>query len=171
MSSKVTRFWFPALLAAAAGTATVAAVPWSTGSAHKPRVVVEAERAQISSFVHMPSSPLPTDGKPHEFTVTYQNTSKTDQTVSPQMLVESSDHGPYLHPTDIKLERRTDPGPDNGHSQWQTVRTPTQTGTLYTDLPSAERVLHPGDTLTQTYRLLANRDAQGTVDPLVALYS
>jgi hypothetical protein len=51
------------------------------------------------------------------------------------------------------------------------VETASQTGTLFTDLTSAQRTLHPGQTLTQVYRItVVDPDAQGTVQPRIALY-
>ncbi|MFE9440400.1 hypothetical protein ACFYO2_15565 [Streptomyces sp. NPDC006602] len=47
-------------------------------------------------FVDLPASPLAADGQSHEVTVTYRNESSADQTVAPQLLVESPDAGPFL---------------------------------------------------------------------------
>ncbi|WP_406441298.1 signal peptide protein [Streptomyces sp. NBC_01613] len=118
-----------------------------------------------TDFVDLPTSPLSADSASHEFTVTYRNESSADRTVAPQLLVESPDEGPFLTPADIKLERRTT------HGCWEAVQVGTQSGTLFTDLSTAQRTLHAGDTLTQVYRLtVVNPQAKGTVAPRVALY-
>ena len=118
-----------------------------------------------TAFVDLPTSALPADSARHEFTVTYRNDSSADRTVAPQLLVESPDAGPFLTPSDIRLERRKADG------CWETVQVGTQTGTLFTDLSTARRTLHAGETLTQVYRLtVVNPQAKGTVAPRVALY-
>jgi hypothetical protein len=116
-------------------------------------------------FVDLPTSPLPADTTQHEFTATYRNGSSTDRTVAPQLLVQSPDAGPFLKPSDVKVERRT----ATGH--WESIRLGTQTGTLYTGLSTAQRTLHPGATLTEHYRLtVTTPEAEGTVQPRVALF-
>ncbi|MCT9075183.1 hypothetical protein [Streptomyces fulvoviolaceus] len=125
----------------------------------------EQAPATPTAFVDLPTSPLPTDGEQHEVTVTYRNDSSADRTVAPQLLVESADAGPFLTPADIKLERRT------AHGCWEAVQVGTQTGTLFTDLPAAQRTLRAGETLTQVYRLtVVNPQAKGTVAPRLALF-
>ncbi|MEV7930197.1 signal peptide protein [Kitasatospora sp. NPDC088264] len=116
------------------------------------------------SFVGLPDRPLPSDHAAHPMTVTYRNDSSADRTVAPQILVESPDDGPFLAPTDIKLEVLT-----GGH--WRTVRLASQTGTLYTDLTRAKLVLHSHHTLTQRYRLTVVKAGPGTVQPRIALYA
>ncbi|MEV7773484.1 signal peptide protein [Kitasatospora sp. NPDC086791] len=115
------------------------------------------------AFVDLPSSPLPTDHAAHRITVTYRNPTAADQTVAPQILVESPDHGPFLGPADVKLEVLS-----GGH--WRTVPLASQTGTLYTPLTSAKLVLHGHHTLVQRYRLTVLEPSPGTVQPRVALY-
>jgi hypothetical protein len=116
-------------------------------------------------FVDLPTSALPADSQRHKFTVTYRNESSADRTVAPQLLVESPDAGPFLDPADVKLERRT------AHGCWEAVEVGSQTGTLFTDLPTAQRTLHAGETLTEVYRLtVLDPEAKGTVHPRVALY-
>ncbi|MFF4500201.1 signal peptide protein [Streptomyces sp. NPDC001401] len=118
-----------------------------------------------TSFVDLPTSALPAAGSQHVFTVTYRNDSSADRTAAPQLLVESPDAGPFLAPSDIKLERLKADG------CWEAVQVGTQTGTLFTDLSTAQRTLHAGETLTQVYRLtVVNPQAKGTVAPRVALF-
>ncbi|GAA4064699.1 signal peptide protein [Streptomyces shaanxiensis] len=118
-----------------------------------------------TDFVDLPTSALPADSEPHEFTVTYRNDSTAARTVAPQLLVTSPDAGPFLTPADVRLERRT------AHGCWEPVQVGTQTGTLFTDLTTAQRTLPAGETLTQVYRLtVVDPEAKGTVAPRVALY-
>jgi hypothetical protein len=117
-----------------------------------------------TDFVNLPTSPLRADS-PQEFTVTYRNTTSTPTTVAPQLLVTSPDSGPFLAPSDIEVERRT------GHGCWVAVPLGSQTGTLFTDLVGAERVLGAGETLKERYRVtVLDPEAGGTVEPRVALY-
>lgn len=140
----------PAAAAAPSGAATVA-------QAQQPAVPVD--------FVDLPATPLVADGRPHDVTVTYRNDSPADRTVAPQLLVASPDAGPFLTPADVLVEQRT------AHGCLRPVPVATQTGTLFTDLTSAQRTLHPGEKLTQVYRItVVNPGAQGTVLPRVALY-
>jgi hypothetical protein len=149
---------------AAAGTATAAAPQRTTAAASAP--AAEQPPAVPVDFVDLPTSPLPSDSRPHRFTVTYTNETSADVTVAPQLLVESPDAGPFLAASDIKLERRT------AHGCWVTVQPGSQTGTLYTDLSTAQRTLHAGETLTQVYRLtVLDPRAEGTVHPRVVLYA
>ncbi|MET7733952.1 signal peptide protein [Streptomyces sp. NPDC005402] len=138
--------------AAAAPTTTAAAV-----RAQQPAVPVD--------FVDLPTSALVADGEQHQVTVTYRNDTAADRTVAPQLLVESPDAGPFLTPSDVVVEQRT------AHGCWRPVRTASQTGTLFTDLTTAQRTLHAGQTLTQVYRItVVDPDAQGTVQPRIALF-
>jgi hypothetical protein len=106
------------------------------------------------------------DGEQHQVTVTYRNDTAADRTVAPQLLLESPDAGPFLEPSDVVVERRT------AHGCWRPVPTASQTGTLFTDLTTAQRTLHAGRTLTQVYRItVTNPAAQGTVLPRIALYN
>ncbi|MFD9136496.1 signal peptide protein [Streptomyces bottropensis] len=118
-----------------------------------------------TGFVDLRTRPLPADSRQHTFTVTYRNDAATDRTVAPQLLVVSPDTGPFLSPSDITLEHRQTDG------CWETVKVGTQTGTLFTDLSTARRTLHPGQTLTEVYRLtVITPHAKTTVAPRVALY-
>ncbi|MGW2523728.1 signal peptide protein [Streptomyces sp. NPDC001617] len=124
-----------------------------------------AASAAPVDFVDLTASPLPAAAKPHTFTVTYHNDSAADQVVAPQILVESPDAGPFLSPSDVELERQKADG------CWTAVRLGSQTGTLFTDLSTAQRTLHPGETLTERFRLtVTNASAAGTVQPRIALY-
>ena len=126
----------------------------------------EQAPAILTDFVDLPTSGLAADSAAHEFTVTYRNDSSADRTVAPQLLVESPEAGPFLAPSDIRLERRKADG------CWEAVQVGSQTGTLFTDLSTARRTLHAGETLTQVYRLtVVNPLAKGTVAPRVALYN
>jgi hypothetical protein len=147
---------------AMAGPAMAATQPAGAGA---PAVSQEQAPAVPTDFVDLPTSSLPADSAQHEFTVTYRNDSSADRTVAPQFLVESPDAGPFLAPSDIKLERLKADG------CWEAVQVGTQTGTLFTGLSTAQRTLHAGETLTQVYRLtVVNPQAKGTVAPRVALY-
>ncbi|MFD9038982.1 signal peptide protein [Streptomyces bottropensis] len=118
-----------------------------------------------TGFVDLRTRPLPADSRQHTFTVTYRNDAATDRTVAPQLLVVSPDTGPFLSPSDITLEHRQTDG------CWEAVEVGTQTGTLFTDLSTARRTLHPGQTLTEVYRLtVITPHAKTTVAPRVALY-
>ncbi|MEV0639392.1 signal peptide protein [Streptomyces sp. NPDC050619] len=170
MSSKNSRLRvaFVALVVGLAGLAAAGPAAAATHQDIPPAATAPGEQAPpvLVDFVDLAASPLPADSEKHEFTVTYRNESLVDQTVAPQLLVESPDAGPYLDPSDVKLERRT------AHGCWKTVQMGTQTGTLYTDLVTAQRTLHPGQTLTRVYRLtVTNPEAVGTVQPRVALYA
>ncbi|MCX5055551.1 MULTISPECIES: hypothetical protein [unclassified Streptomyces] len=148
--------------------------PATTGpalAATQPTVAAASTSSQVhasavpTGFVDLAARPLPADGERHEFTVTYRNDATADRTVAPQLLVVSPDAGPFLAPSDITLERRTADG------RWEAVRVGTQTGTLFTDLSAARRVLHAGETLTEVYRLtVVGPQATGTVQPRVALF-
>ena len=141
---------------AAAGPA-VAAPTAAAVRAQQPAVPVD--------FVDLPASALVADGEQHQVTVTYRNDTAADRTVAPQLLLESPDAGPFLAPSDVVVEQRT------AHGCWRPVGTASQTGTLFTDLTSAQRTLHAGETLTQVYRItVTNPAAQGTVLPRIALY-
>lgn len=116
-------------------------------------------------FVDMPASPLAAGPQAHDYTVTYRNSSSTDQIVAPQLLVESPNAGPFLKPSDIKVQQLTSTG------RWRTVRLASQTGTLYTDLSHVKHRLHSGETLTQRYRLVVlTAGAAGTVAPRAAIF-
>ncbi|WP_416975439.1 signal peptide protein [Streptomyces sp. 4F14] len=156
-----------ALLAALAGglaTATPALAAPAAPAATP--ITAAAEPAPVPvDFVDQAGSALPTDGKSHEFTVTYANTTASDLIVAPQLLLVSPDSGPFLKPVDVKLELRKADG------CWSAVTPGTQTGTLYTDLVTAQRTLAPGETLTQVYRLtVTSPGAVGTVQPRVVVY-
>ncbi|PAZ14098.1 signal peptide protein [Streptomyces sp. SA15] len=150
---------------ALAGPAAAATHQTSTASATAATAPQDEAPLIPVDFVDLPTSALPADSKRHKFTVTYRNESSADQTVAPQLLVESPDAGPFLNPSDVKLERRT------AHGCWEAVEVGSQTGTLFTDLTTAQRTLHAGETLTEVYRLtVLNPEAEGTVHPRVALY-
>ncbi|WP_307179937.1 signal peptide protein [Streptomyces africanus] len=137
----------------------LAAPPAATAAASQTQ-----EPAVPTDFVTLPASPLRADG-PQQVTVTYRNPTPTTTTVAPQLLVTSPDTGPFLSPSDVKVERRT------GHGCWMPVRLGSQTGTLFTDLVGAQRALGAGETLKERYRVtVLNPRAGGTVEPRVALY-
>ncbi|WP_411152288.1 signal peptide protein [Streptomyces sp. A30] len=167
MSSKNSRLRiaFLAVVVGLAGLAT--AGPAAAATTQHTAAAVSSVPAEpvLVDFLDLPTAPLVADGEQHEFTVTYRNESSADQTVAPQLLVESPDAGPFLEPTDITVERRTPGG------CWKAVELGSQTGTLYTDLATAQRTLHAGDTLTAVYRVtVTDPEAEGTVHPRVALY-
>ncbi|MER7578779.1 signal peptide protein [Kitasatospora sp. NPDC097691] len=149
-----------AALPAAAFTLPTPAVAAVAPAVSGPQAVAVAVP---TSFVDLPSRPLPTDHAPHRITVTYRNPTAADQTVAPQILVESPDDGPFLSPANVKLEVLS-----GGH--WRTVPLGSQTGTLFTSLTSAKLVLHGHHTLTQHYRLTVLKASPGTIQPRVALY-
>ncbi|MFE6620749.1 signal peptide protein [Streptomyces sp. NPDC057740] len=153
--------------AAAAGPAAAATTPQATPqtSTATSTALPGQTPAIPTEFVDLSTSALVADAASHEVTVTYRNDSSADRTVAPQLLVESPDGGPFLKPADVRVERRTATG------CWETVELGTQTGTLYTDLVTAQRTLHAGDTLTEVYRVTAlSPEAEGTVHPRIALY-
>jgi hypothetical protein len=132
------------------------------GAAASPQVRTPAAPVH---YLDEPAGSLQADGEQHEFTVTYRNDTAQDRTAAPQLLVVSPDGGPYLAPSDVLLERLTADG------SWEPVQVGSRTGTLFTDLPGARRTLHPGERLTEVYRLtVVEPSAEGTVQPRVALY-
>ncbi len=140
---------------ALAGISAVAAVALTPGLAmaattgvRTPAVIQVQQDAPVYDFVDLPTLPVAQDHRAHEFTVTYRNGSGQHMKVAPQVLVESADNGPFLKPADVWLQRLN---PATGH--WHTVQLGTQTGTLYTSIPAAERPLYPGHTLSVRYRL------------------
>ncbi|MDC0769509.1 hypothetical protein [Streptomyces sp. HD] len=148
---------------AMAGPAMAATQP--TGASRSTAATQQQAPAAPTGFVGLPTSRLPADAQQHEFTVTYRNGSAADRTVAPQLMVQSPDAGPFLAPSDIRLERRT------AHGCWEDVQVGAQTGTLFTDLTTAQRTVRAGETLTQVYRLtVVDPEAKGTVTPRVALY-
>ncbi|MEU6177633.1 signal peptide protein [Streptomyces coeruleorubidus] len=169
MSSKNSRIRVALLAAVVAVTGLATAGPALAATpAVTAAVTVTSSQAQDpaipTDFVDLPTSPLRA-GAPQEFTVTYRNATPTPTTVAPQLLVTSPDSGPFLTPTDIRVERRT------GHGCWVSVPLSSQTGTLFTDLVGAQRVLGAGETLDERYRVtVLNPEAGGTVEPRVALY-
>ncbi|MET9678819.1 signal peptide protein [Streptomyces coeruleorubidus] len=171
MSSKNIRIRVALLAAFVAVTGLATAGPaLAAAPAVTDAVTVTSSRAQApdpaipTDFVNLPASPLRV-GAPQEFTVTYRNTTSAATTVAPQLLVTSPDTGPFLAPSDLKVERRT------GHGCWVTVPLGSQTGTLFTDLVGAQRVLGAGETLKERYRVtVLDAEAVGTVEPRVALY-
>lgn len=150
------------LAAAALGLATAAPAL----AAPAPAVTAPAATTPVPvDFVEQTATPLPSDAARHEFTVTYTNTTAAPQLVAPQLLVTSPDAGPFLAPADIKLERRTVDG------CWREVVPGSQTGTLFTELTSAQRTLAAGETLTETYRVtVLKKGAVGTVVPRTVIY-
>ncbi|MFI7015423.1 signal peptide protein [Streptomyces sp. NPDC050164] len=169
MSSKNSRIRVALLAAVVAVTGLATAGPALAATpAVAAAVTVTASQAQEpaipTDFVDLPTSPLRADA-PQEFTVTYRNNTPTPTTVAPQLLVTSPDAGPYLAPSDVKVERRT------GHDCWMAVQPGSQTGTLFTDLVGAQRTLGAGEQLKERYRVtVVNPEARGTVLPRVALY-
>ncbi|MFI6855601.1 signal peptide protein [Streptomyces sp. NPDC050416] len=122
------------------------------------------EPAVPTGFIDLPTGPLRPEGS-QEVTLTYRHTTQTPTTVAPQLLLTSPDTGPFLSPSDVRVERRT------GHGCWVPVRLGSQTGTLFTDLVGVRRTLGAGETLRERYRVTAlNPKAGGTVEPRVALY-
>ncbi|MFJ8627091.1 signal peptide protein [Kitasatospora sp. NPDC093550] len=157
------------LFGRALALAALAALPATAFTVPSPAVAAVAsapEAAAVTapiSFVELPSSPLPSDHAAHRIVVTYRNGTGADQTIAPQILVESPDAGPFLAPGNVKLEALT-----GGH--WRTVPLASQTGTLYSSLTSAKLVLHSHHTLTQYYRLTVLKVSPGTVVPRVAVF-
>ncbi|MEU4118823.1 signal peptide protein [Kitasatospora sp. NPDC028055] len=152
----------PAATAATATTATTA----TTGSTGRTATASGPAAAAPVRFVDLPNSALPTDRAPHQITFRYRNDTPKDQTVAPQILVESPQRGPFLSPSDIRLELRGTDG------SWHTVPLASQTGTLYTALIPAKIVLHSGHTLTESYRItVLHSPARGTVEPRIAVYA
>ncbi|MFI9363189.1 signal peptide protein [Kitasatospora sp. NPDC053057] len=125
-----------------------------------------AANAAPVRFFDLPDTPLPSDRAPHRITFSYRNDAPTDRTIAPQILVESPQRGPFLDPSDIRLEQLGSDG------RWHTVPLASQTGTLYTGLIPAKIVLHSHHTLTERYRItVLHAPAQGTVEPRIAIYA
>lgn len=151
---------------AAAGPAAAATPQTQTPTITATSTAPTSQAPAIpTEFVDLPTSTLVAGNAGHEVTVTYRNESSADRTVAPQLLVESPDAGPFLNPSDVRVERRTVTG------CWEAVNLGSQTGTLFTDLTTAQRTLHAGATLTEVYRVTAlDPAAEGTVHPRVALF-
>ncbi|MGW0845569.1 signal peptide protein [Streptomyces sp. NPDC002787] len=166
MSSKNSRLRVAFLAVAVAAAGLALAGPAAAATPQATTVSTASQTSAIPvDFVDLATSPLTADGESHEVTVTYRNDSAAERTVAPQLLVESPDAGPFLDPSDVKVERRTAGG------CWRSVDLGSQTGTLFTDLTTAQRTLRAGETLTQVYRLtVTDPAAVGTVHPRVALY-
>ena len=166
--SKSTRRLKIAFISVAVALAGLAAAGPAAAAAPAKPAAATAQARQTAvpvDFVDLPTTALVADGQRHEVTVTYRNDSSADRTVAPQLLVESPDAGPFLTPSDVLVEQRT------AHGCWRPVETASQTGTLFTDLTTAQHTLHAGQTLTQVYRItVVNPDAEGTVQPRIALY-
>lgn len=156
-----------AFVAAAVTLAGLAAAgPAAATTAPRAAAVQAQQPAVPADFVDLPTTTLVADGTRHEVTVTYRNDTPADLTVAPQLLLESPGAGPFLTPSDVVVEQRA------AHGCWRPVETASQTGTLFTDLTTAQRTLRPGETLTQVYRItVTNPAAQGTVLPRIALYN
>ncbi|MER6184911.1 signal peptide protein [Streptomyces sp. NPDC001652] len=153
-----------ALATALVGVAGAGTAMASTAAAVAPGNETAAALIPVD-FVNLSARALPASGESHTFVVSYRNDSSVDQVVAPQILVESPDAGPFLAPADIQVERR------NADGSREAVPVASQTGTLFTDLVSAQRTLRPGETLTERYRVSAiTPGAVGTVQPRVALY-
>ncbi|MFF9772820.1 signal peptide protein [Streptomyces sp. NPDC013978] len=167
MSSRNNRLRVAFLAVAVAAAGLALAGPASAATPQPTTTVSTAPQASAIpvDFVDLATSPLTADGESHEVTVTYRNDSGADRTVAPQLLVESPDAGPFLDPSDVRVERRTAGG------CWKAVDLGSQTGTLFTDLTTARRTLPAGATLTEVYRVtVTDPAAEGTVHPRVALY-
>ncbi|MFD9685900.1 signal peptide protein [Kitasatospora sp. NPDC001309] len=158
-----------AALAVLPATALTAPARAASGPSAPPAATVAASGPAAAvpvRFVDLPDSALPTDRAPHRITFRYRNDTPKDQTVAPQILVESPQRGPFLSPSDVRLEMRGTDG------SWRTVPLASQTGTLYTALVPAKIVLHSGHTLTESYRLtVLHAPARGTVEPRIAVYA
>ncbi|GGX14444.1 hypothetical protein [Streptomyces lomondensis] len=167
MSSKNSRLRVAFLALAVAVTGLTAAGPAlaATPPATAPAAVTAPQEPSLpTDFVDLPTSPLRAD-RAHEVTLTYRNDATAARTVAPQLLVMSPDAGPFLAPSDVRVERRT------GHGCWVGVPLGSQTGTLYTELTGAQRTLRAGESVTERYRVtVVNPEARGTVLPRVALY-
>ncbi|MFJ9773219.1 signal peptide protein [Kitasatospora sp. NPDC101157] len=154
-----------ALAALPTATLTAPAQAASATPAAAPPTASAATAAPVR-FVDLPDTALPTDRAPHRITFMYRNDTPTDQTIAPQVLVESPPTGPFLSPSDIRLEQL------GGDGHWRALRLGSQTGTLYTGLIPAKIVLHSGHTLTETYRItVLHSSARGTVEPRIAIYA
>ncbi|MFF4652082.1 signal peptide protein [Streptomyces sp. NPDC001380] len=135
-------------LAAAATTASGAPAPSPAAAAPGSQEAQSSPAGAPTGFVDLPARPVADDGAAHELTVHYRNTGTAARTVAPQVLVESPDAGPYLAPSDLRLERF-----DPATRTWAPMALGTQTGTLYTAIPAAGRRLAPGADLDVRYRL------------------
>ncbi|MGK5694308.1 signal peptide protein [Streptomyces sp. URMC 128] len=163
--SKNSRLKVALLAAAVAVTGLTAAGPALAASPPATAAASQAQDPAIpTDFVTLPTSPLRSEPS-QEVTLTYRNTTPAPTTVAPQLLLTSPDTGPFLSPSDVRVERRT------GHGCWTAVPLGSQTGTLFTELVGGQRTLGAGETLKERYRVtVLNPRAGGTVEPRVALY-
>lgn len=164
MPSKNRRLRITLLALTVAVTGLTTAGP-ALAATPSPAATSQTREAAIpTDFVVLTPSPLQAQGS-QDVTLTYRNDTASDVTVAPQLLVLSPDSGPFLAPTDLKVERRT------AHGCLRPVALASQTGTLFTDLTGAQRTLRAGETLTERYRVtVVKQGAQGVVQPRVALY-
>ncbi|MEU1276437.1 hypothetical protein [Streptomyces sp. NPDC005799] len=104
----------------------------------------------------------------YDVKISYQNLSDKPVTVSPQILVESPDGGPFLAPSDVWLRRY-----DAATGQWQHAWLGTQTGTLFTRIPNHGQQLGAGDSLEADYQLVVkSRNAfSALIQPKVVVYN
>ncbi|MGF1430397.1 signal peptide protein [Kitasatospora sp. LaBMicrA B282] len=147
--------------AAAAPTAPLAAPATTASTTTAPATAVAASP---TGFLNLPTSLLPTDRAPHEISFQYRNDSAGDQSIAPQVLIESPVGGPFLVPTAVSLQVETSDG------SWLPLPLGIETGTLYTNLIPAKLVLHSHHTLTEHYRLTVLSPSLGTVAPRIAFY-
>ncbi|MET8983402.1 signal peptide protein [Streptomyces sp. NPDC004539] len=146
---------------AGAGPALASTAPVASAA---PEAEPQLAVAPPVDFVDRPTRPLQTASS-HTFTISYRNDTSAGQVVAPQILVESPDAGPFLSPSDVKIERRAPDG------CWEVLPLESQTGTLFTDLSAAQRILHPAGTLVERFRVtVITSNAQGVVHPRLALY-
>ncbi|MEU6969715.1 signal peptide protein [Kitasatospora aureofaciens] len=147
-------------------TALPIAVLTAPAQAASAPPAASAAAAAPVRFVDLPDTALPTDRAPHRITFMYRNDTPADQTIAPQILVESPQKGPFLSPSDVRLEQLGRDG------RWHTLPLGSQTGTLYTQLIPAKIVLHSRHTLTENYRLtVLHAPALGTIEPRIAIYA
>ncbi|MFE5534821.1 signal peptide protein [Streptomyces sp. NPDC056492] len=165
MPPKKIRAWVPTIAAAAAVVAVATPAVAGTGKAAPPQAAIQAQGDVVREVKTLTQSPMPADQKQHEVTVTYLNESPVEEEVGPQIVFASPDEGPYLKPSDIKLERFTEAG------GWEPVKLLSQSGSLYTELSLAKRQLPENQTLTERFRFsVVTAGAVGTVYTQVAIF-
>ncbi|GAQ66120.1 hypothetical protein [Streptomyces scabiei] len=167
MSSKNSRLRIALLAVAVAATGLALTGPAAAAAPRAASTVATSPQAPgiPVGFADLAPVALTADGRSHEVTLAYRNDSGADRTVAPQLLLESPDSGPFLDPADVRVEHRTAGG------RWEAVALGSRTGTLFTELSTAQRTLRASATLAELYRVtVTDPAAEGTVHPRIALY-
>jgi hypothetical protein len=125
-----------------------AAIGAPLAGASAPGAVAREAAEPLYDFVELPDQQVAADGRAHTVAVHYRSTLPTARQAAVQILVEPVGTGAPLDPADVRLERL-----DPTTGRWQDVPLASQTGTLYTAIPSTGQVLQPGDSLDVLARI------------------